>query len=138
MSGDPWRLCCDGACRGNPGPSGYGFVLYDGDGTLVEEGSGPLGRATNNQAEYLALEAALACLARHAVEEVVVCMDSQLVVRQVLGAYQVRQPTLRRLWHRVREQLASLKAAGVEVALRHVPREENAEADRLANAGVEA
>jgi ribonuclease HI len=93
----------------------------------------PLGEATNNVAEYHALLLGLALADEHGVRRVEVRMDSELVVRQVEGSYKVKKAHLRELHSQVREAAERFE----EVVVRHVPREENGEADRLANLAVE-
>lgn len=119
----------DGASRGNPGPASFGVVLYDEAGRELHRASQALGRATNNQAEYrgaiAALEAALGLGAR----EVELCLDSELVVRQLGGRYKVRNPKLIPLHKRILD----LRSRFQRVIVRHVPREQNRVADRLAN-----
>lgn len=128
-------LSCDGACRGNPGPASYGWVLQDGAGDELALGAEPIGRATNNQAEYAGLIAGLeAALARgDGVErDLLVRMDSQLVVRQLSGSYKVKAARLREPHRRARALLAQLPLARLE----HVPRELNRRADQLANGAL--
>jgi ribonuclease HI len=124
----------DGAARGNPGPAGAGAILTTPEGVVVAEIAEGLGRATNNVAEYtaaiLGLERARALGAR----EVLLRSDSQLLVNQLTGRYRVRTEHLRPLYERV-QQLAS---GFQRIVFEHVRREENVEADRLANAGVDA
>jgi ribonuclease HI len=129
-----WTVYSDGASRGNPGPAAIGAVVYDESGEEVHAVSRRIGRATNNEAEYGAaiagLEAALALGAR----DVELVMDSELVVRQLSGAYRVRNPSLRKLFGRVKDlqwRFASFQA-------RHVPREENRRADQLANQALDS
>ena len=133
MSG-PWVLSTDGAARGNPGPAGAGAVLQAPDGRVVGELAVGLGRLTNNEAEYRALLLGLQLAQRHRVERLRVRMDSELVVRQLSGQYRVRKPHLRPLFDAARSLMAGFEHC--EVC--HVPREQNAEADRLANAGIDA
>lgn len=122
----------DGGSRGNPGEAGAGIVLELGRGQR-EEHTLYLGRLTNNQAEYLALLAALERLARLGVAEVEVRCDSELVVRQMTGRYQVRAQHLRSLWQR-----SCLLAQGFRrCTLRHVPRSANRVADALANRAID-
>jgi len=118
----------DGACRGNPGPAAAGYVVVTGDG-IVAEGGDYLGETTNNRAEYAALVRALEVAADHGFEEVNVRGDSELVVRQVRGEYDVNDPGLREERVRVRELLDRFD----EWTLEHVPREINERADELAN-----
>jgi ribonuclease HI len=134
--GAPSRLILrtDGAARGNPGPSAAGLVVEDARGRpLVKKGI-LLGRGTNNEAEYRALIAALEEAARLGAREVEARADSQLLVRQVEGRYRVKAANLRPFYAKVRGLLASFERWRVV----HVPREENAEADRLANMALDA
>jgi ribonuclease HI len=122
----------DGAARGNPGPAAIGWVIVTGDG-IAAEGSERIGRATNNQAEYEALLAALEAAAEYGFDELVVKGDSQLVVEQVRGAWDVNDPTLREHRLRVRELLDEFETWSID----HVPREINARADELANEALD-
>lgn len=118
----------DGACRGNPGPSAIGYVLVTGDG-IVAEGGETIGRATNNQAEYTALIRALETADTYGFDEVDIRGDSQLIVKQVKGAWKTNDPDLREKRVRVRELLERFS----DWTLTHVPREVNDRADELAN-----
>lgn len=128
-----YAVYADGASRGNPGPAAIGVVVYDPAGNEVHTTSKALGRATNNQAEYKAaiagLEAALGLGARH----VELRMDSELVTRQLSGRYRVRNPRLIPLHKRVLDLRSRFETVGI----RHVPRGENALADRLANQALD-
>ena len=125
----PFRLFVDGACRGNPGPASYGFILYKGDQPLLR-GRGFLGEATNNIAEYTALikglEAAWKAGVRDSLE---IYSDSQLLVRQMEGIYKVRQGHLKGLHSQAQTLLKRFRQARIF----HVERDLNREADRLAN-----
>jgi ribonuclease HI len=123
----------DGASRNNPGEAGVGVVIKDEDGNTVKTFSHYLGIATNNVAEYTALLDALELLSRQPADEIEIHLDSQLVVRQVLGEYKVKQPHLLPLVERVREKMATFP----KITLSHVPREMNAEADALANKAID-
>jgi ribonuclease HI len=123
----------DGASRNNPGEAGAGVVIRDESGKTIETFSHYLGIATNNVAEYTALLDALALLAKHPADEVRIHLDSQLVVRQVLGEYKIKQPHLLPLVQRVREKMAAFP----KITLSYVPREMNAEADALANKAID-
>jgi len=123
----------DGACRGNPGRSGAGAVVSTSAGEIVEELARYLGHATNNIAEYGALILGLEAARRRGGTEVRVRMDSELVVRQVSGRYKVRNPKLRLLHAQVMDLTRSFKRFTIE----HVPRDDNAEADRLANQAID-
>jgi ribonuclease HI len=124
-----WTLRCDGGSRGNPGPGALGYVLVDPRGKEVEARGEALGVVTNNVAEYQALIAGLEAAAVHGVERLLVCMDSELVVRQLRGEYRVKHPALKPLHQK------AVTAAGKipQVKYREVPREENARADQLVN-----
>jgi probable phosphoglycerate mutase len=123
----------DGGARGNPGPAGYGVRIESEDGTLIEELHAPLGIATNNVAEYNGLLAALRWAVDHDVEKLHIRSDSELLVKQMLGAYKVKHPGLQPLATQAR--LLSMQLGGV--TFEHVRREHNAEADRLSNLGMD-
>ena len=118
----------DGASRGNPGAAAVGWVIVTDDG-IAAEGSDRIGRATNNQAEYAALIAALEAAADYGFDELIIKGDSQLIVKQVRGEWDANDPTLREKRVRVRELLRRFE----EWSLDHVPREINDRADELAN-----
>jgi ribonuclease HI len=119
----------DGASKGNPGPAGAGVVLLDVSGQVLSEISEPLGRATNNHAEYCALIRGLEEAKRLGARRVQVLMDSELVVLQMMGVYRVRAPKLAPLWQKAKDLLGGFEA----VRFRAVPRSENQAADRLAS-----
>jgi ribonuclease HI len=121
----------DGGSRGNPGAAGCGIVL-DLEGAR-EEHYLFLGRATNNVAEYAALLAALERANAVGVREIAVSSDSELLVKQMNGAYRVKQPHLQRLWLAA-QQLARSFA---RFSIQHVRREANAVADGLANQAID-
>jgi ribonuclease HI len=127
------RAHIDGASRGNPGPAGIGVLFLGQDGTVVERLCRGIGTATNNVAEYSALLLALERATALGVKELDVYSDSELLVRQLLGRYQVKHPALRPLFAVARDRIASLRHFGIH----HVPRELNAEADALANRGID-
>jgi len=122
----------DGACRGNPGPASVGWVLVSGDGIVAENGE-TIGRATNNQAEYEALLAVLEAAADFGFDELEIRGDSQLVEKQVKGAWDTNDPELREKRVRVRELLERFD----DWSLTHVPREVNDRADELANEALD-
>jgi ribonuclease HI len=138
-SGDPRpetgfvRLHIDGASRGNPGEAGFGVWATDGRGEPRASLYGYLGRATNNVAEYQALLHALRWALAQGAGRIEVCSDSELVVRQLEGRYRVKHPDMLRLHREARELLARF----AEVHIRHVPRERNRDADRLANRALD-
>ena len=126
-------LHADGAARGNPGPAGAGAVLFDERGEIVAELRRHLGRATNNRAEYEAVVMGLEEARRRGVEEIVVRLDSELIVKQLRGEYRVRNRALAPLAQRAVRLLSEFPSARLE----HVPRERNAVADRLANEAID-
>jgi len=123
----------DGASRGNPGPAAIGATIKDESGRLVATVSESIGRTTNNQAEYRALIAALEKAIGLGARKVDIRLDSELVIRQLQGRYRVKNAALRPLFLRVRELLDRIEG----FTLKHIPREQNAEADRLANAALQ-
>lgn len=128
-----YRLHADGGSRGNPGPAGAGAALLDGGGRPVGSWSRYLGLATNNVAEYQGLIMGLAEAARLGVRRLEVRMDSELVVRQMIGQYQVRNAGLKPLFAEARRLLERFE----QVDFRHVPREQNHLADALANRAMD-
>ena len=119
----------DGVSRGNPGLAAIGAAIKDGRGRLLATVSRRIGRATNNQAEYRALIAVLEEAHRLGATEASIYLDSELVVRQLNGSYRVKNSTLKTLHNEVRRLLGRLSSFSIT----HVPRRQNAEADRLAN-----
>ena len=132
-TGGEWTLRCDGGARGNPGPAALGYVLLDPAGGLVEERGEYLGPATNNVAEYRSLIAGLQAAVRAAADPLQVCMDSELVVRQMTGEYRVKHAGLKPLHAEARQLLARLG----RVRFSAVRREANAHADRLVNEALD-
>jgi ribonuclease HI len=122
----------DGGARGNPGPAGYGVFIELPDGTNVELHGG-LGIATNNVAEYNGLLAALSWAVEHGHRDVHIRADSELLVKQMRGEYKVKHPGLQPLVARARLLVAQLG----RVKFEHVRREQNKEADRLSNVGMD-
>ncbi len=92
----------DGGARGNPGPAGFGVVLYDESGTTVAELSEYLGKQTNNYAEYSGLLAALTYALQHGYKALKVFSDSELMVKQIKGQYKVNNPALKELHGKAR------------------------------------
>lgn len=130
--GDRAHVYVDGASRGNPGPAAIGWVILTGDGILTEGGR-RIGETTNNRAEYEALVYALEIASGYGFDEVEVRSDSELVVNQVTGAWNVNDPGLREYRIRVRELLSEFDSW----SLTHVPRELNERADNLANEALD-
>ncbi|MEK6754617.1 MAG: ribonuclease HI family protein [Bacteroidota bacterium] len=124
----------DGAARGNPGEGGVGILFKDEHGKTVATIYGYIGEATNNVAEYQALLACLKAAPKTKCTRLVVHSDSELLVRQITGEYRVKDQTLRRYFVKIHRLLAK---AQFEFEIRHVSREQNKEADRLANLGID-
>ncbi len=123
----------DGASRGNPGPAAIGIVITDESGATALRLSSCIGRTTNNQAEYMALITALQEAARLGAERVEIRTDSELMARQITGRYKVRHAALRPLFDQAMKLLAAFPGHGI----RHIPREQNREADALANEALD-
>lgn len=126
-------LHTDGAARGNPGPAGIGVVIVGEDGRTLERIAEPIGATTNNVAEYTALLRGLRRAKELGADRVRVFSDSELMVRQLLGVYRVKQEHLRPLYDEALRLARSFAAFDIV----HVPRERNRDADRLANEGID-
>lgn len=128
------EIFTDGASRGNPGPAAIGIVFRRKGGEALAEHGEAIGRATNNVAEYRAVVTALEFCQRWGVRRVNLKMDSELIVRQLHGAYRVKSPELRPLY----QQVVFLSRGLAEFEVAHVRREQNAHADALANRALDA
>jgi ribonuclease HI len=128
-----WRLHCDGASRGNPGPAAAGMVLHDPQGRLQLRKGRYLGTTTNNVAEYEALLLGLEEARKLGVKQLQIFADSELMVKQLTGRYRVKSPHLIPLWRAALEALKAFDA----YAISHVPREENHLADAAANRAID-
>lgn len=125
----------DGGSRGNPGPAGYGAVVWSADrGRVLAEAKASIGRATNNVAEYRGLIAGLEEAAQVGATEVIAQLDSKLVVEQMSGHWRVKHPDLIPL----RERAVALARAFDGITYRWIPRAQNAHADALANSAMDA
>lgn len=129
----PLILYIDGASRGNPGRAGAGVWIINGKGKRVGEVSRYLGHKTNNQAEYWSLLLGLKEARRLGGESIHIFTDSQLIERQVKGLYRVKDIQLRILHQTVIKHLNMFTSFVIE----SIPREQNQEADRLANQAIE-
>jgi probable phosphoglycerate mutase len=123
----------DGGSRGNPGPAGYGSVVKDADGEVLLERWGSLGTTTNNVAEYTGLIEGLKAAREIKATHVDVRMDSKLVVEQMSGRWQIKNPGLRPL----AAQAATLVGDFAAVTFDWIPRERNKDADALANRAMD-
>ena len=128
------EIFTDGASRGNPGPASVGVVFRQKDGPDLAEHCETIGKATNNVAEYQAVVSALEHIRRWKVRKVHLFMDSELIVRQLNGAYRVKSPDLRPLF----QQVVFLSRDLADFKVHHVKRALNAQADALANKALDA
>ena len=119
----------DGTAEPNPGPAAIGAVIKDEQGRLITSISQPIGQATNNQAEYRAIIAALENAIRLGANHVEIRSDSELVVRQINGQYRVKKASLKPLYQQVEQLQSQLEG----FTITHIPRQQNREANRLAN-----
>lgn len=134
----------DGASRGNPGEAGIGILIKSENGETVFSAAGYGGKMTNNQAEYHALIAALTKIKKNPSllsptgtekpDSIIIHSDSELVVRQLNGQYKVKEPELKKLFTAAKELIRSIPS---KIVIKHIKRELNREADRLANAGID-
>ncbi len=121
----------DGASRGNPGESGYGYLIYSNN-RIVEKKYGYIGEKTNNQAEYIALMEASKSIKDYSCRKVKFLLDSQLVVRQLKGIYRVKNEGLKKYYREINHLLKDID----NVQFVHISREDNTEADKLANQAI--
>jgi ribonuclease HI len=128
-----WRANVDGGSRGNPGPASYGVVIRDPKGEVVAKLKKYIGRLTNNVAEYYGLIAALDYAQSHNVRALRVEADSELMVKQMRGTYKVKSADLRPLYERAHKMAQTFDSFKID----HVYREQNAEADALANEAMD-
>jgi ribonuclease HI len=127
-------LHVDGGARGNPGPAAIGVVVSGPDGEVLDEVAEPIGVATNNVAEYRALLRGLERADALGASEVEIVGDSELVAKQLTGAYKVKHPAMKPLY----EQAISALRRFERWRIRTVPRAQNARADALVNAALDA
>jgi ribonuclease HI len=127
------RANIDGGSRGNPGPASYGVVVRDANGEIVAKLKKYIGRATNNVAEYYGLIAALDYAQAHAIRALHIESDSELLVKQMRGQYKVKSEELKPLFERAKKMSATFDSFGIN----HVYREQNQDADALANEALD-
>ncbi len=123
----------DGASRNNPGPAAIGIVIKDEDNRPITTISQAIGHATNNQAEYRAVITALEEAVKLGAGQVDMRSDSELVIRQINGQYRVKSASLKPLYQQVKQLQSQLEGFTIS----YIPRQENTEADRLANIALE-
>jgi ribonuclease HI len=124
----------DGASRGNPGPAAYAVVIRDANGKIVLELAKRIGRETNNVAEYYALLAALDFATSRHIQALRIRSDSELLVRQMQGRYKVKSPDLKPMYERAIRMSKQIPYFTIE----HVRREQNSDADGLANVALDS
>src|SRR3989440_7978231 len=127
------RANIDGGSRGNPGPAAYGVVIRDGRGEIVAKLKKYIGRMTNNVAEYYGLIAAMDYAQSHSIRVLHIESDSELLVKQMRGQYKVKSEDLRPLFERAKKMSQAFDSFRIE----HVYREQNREADALANEALD-
>lgn len=132
MKAEKVTIFTDGASKNNPGPSAIGAVIKDQQGQTIARISQGIGHSTNNQAEYKAIIAALEEAIRLGARQVNLNSDSELVVRQLKGKYRVKKAALKPLYQQVKQLQSRLES----FTINHIPREQNREADNLANAAL--
>src|ERR1700683_3319031 len=128
-----YRANIDGGSRGNPGPAAYGVVIRDAKGEIVAKLKKYIGRMTNNVAEYYGLIAALDYMQSQGIKALRIESDSELLVKQMRGQYKESSPELQPLYERARKMAAALESFRID----HVYREQNREADALANQAMD-
>jgi ribonuclease HI len=124
----------DGGARGNPGPAAIAAVVSDEGGMVIHEAAEMIGRATNNVAEYRALLLGIEKAKELGATELELVGDSELIVKQVRGEYRVKDAGLRPLHSAAQKALSDFS----EWQIRHVKREQNAEADALVNQALDS
>lgn len=125
-------IYADGGARGNPGPAGIGVVISDATKKKIKELYKYIGEATNNIAEYSALIAGLEEASNLGATDIVICLDSELVVKQMNGEYKVKDACIRVLFEKALGILKSFSS----FEIRHIERDKNKDADRLVNKAI--
>lgn len=133
MKSNQVKIFSDGGARGNPGPAGIGAVIYDEKGDILAEISEYLGKTTNNQAEYKAIIRALEKAKELGAKKAECYLDSELVVKQLKREYKVKNKDLAPLFLKMHNLILSFE----DVSFHHVRRENNKEADKLANIAMD-
>ena len=128
------KVYTDGASRGNPGPASIGVVFKDALGKIVWEGQKALVKTTNNEAEYQALIYAMKHVKRYHPEKIIFHADSELMIKQMKGEYKIKNPSIQKLFIEAWNRKIDLK---IKVEFIAIPREENKEADTLANKALD-
>lgn len=132
MKSKKFHLYTDGGSRGNPGPSGIGIIILGPDKKKIKESFKFIGHSTNNVAEYSALVSGLEEAIGLDVADILIYLDSELLVKQLSGEYKVKDPNMKVLFER---SLGLLKKFET-FEIKHIPREKNKDADRLVNKAI--
>jgi ribonuclease HI len=127
-------IFADGGSRGNPGPAASGAVVTDESGTVVREIGTFLGTTTNNVAEWTGLISGVEAALELGADEIVIRLDSELVIKQLTGVYRVKHPNMIPLHAKAKALLKKFR----QVDIKHVPRRQNAAADAVVNAVLDA
>jgi ribonuclease HI len=133
LSNEKLTIFTDGAARGNPGPAAIGVALKDAAGNTVETISRTLGVKTNNQAEYMAVIAGVEKAISLGAKQVILKSDSELIVRQLMGQYKVKNADLKELYQKV----VALTGRLEKFSALNIPREQNKQADGLCNKALD-
>lgn len=133
LKGKTLHLYTDGASRGNPGEAGAGVAILDDEGNELVVAGQHLGQCTNNEAEYRALLLGLAKCRELGQGRIKIHLDSELIVKQIQGAYRVKHPNLKPLFEEAMQSLSGFASYSIT----HVNREKNSRADQLANQAID-
>lgn len=137
---DVLKIFTDGGARGNPGPSAIGVFIKDGDGKELARIGKRIGVSTNNIAEYKAVVEALDWIIdnQHRLAKdarIYFFLDSNLVYSQVVGLFKIKNPNLRDLFFSIKKKEAGITSP---ISYKHIPREQNREADKLVNMALDS
>ncbi|HDN97706.1 MAG: ribonuclease H [Candidatus Omnitrophota bacterium] len=127
------KVFVDGTSKGNPGKASYGFLIYDKYGKILKKNGGRIGITTNNVAEYIALIMGVIGCLEFKPKRLKIYSDSQLLVKQMKGEFKIKDEWLKRLYLIVSKLLESFE----KFEIYHISREENKEADKIANSFIE-
>jgi ribonuclease HI len=126
-----YKIFTDGASSGNPGPSGYGYIILDENDNVVRSSSKFIGHSTNNIAEYLGLYNALKEVSNLDPDFIEIFLDSELIVKQIKGEYKVRNEKLKEIYKKIVEILKNYN-----YTITHISRQLNKNADKLAKDAI--
>lgn len=130
---DKLSIYVDGASRGNPGKAGIGVIIYNSKGEVLQEEAQCIGKATNNVAEYIAVIYGLQEGIIRKTKNLTIYTDSELLVRQIDGRYQIKNHFLKNLSLLIKHLSTNIE----KLTIKHIGREKNKEADQLANKAID-